>query len=46
MNPKRITRRQALAAGIGAVVSGPVLIAQVQKETKESWVGNIVMPKK
>jgi tetratricopeptide (TPR) repeat protein len=47
MNAKRITRRQALAVGVGAVVAGRAAAAPVPKDgADKSWVGKIVLPMK
>src|SRR5262245_64694142 len=47
MGAERMTRRQALAAGFGAVAAGAVGAAPVPKaDPNPSWVGKIVMPKK
>ncbi len=47
MSANRITRREALAAGVGAVVAGSVVAAPVPKtDPNPSWVGKTVMPKK
>src|SRR5262245_66586133 len=47
MGAERMTRRQALAAGFGAIAAGAVRAAPVPKtDPNPSWVGKIVMPKK
>ena len=47
MNQNRITRRQALAVSIGALVAGTVVGAPVPKDNpNSSWVGKTVLPKK
>jgi tetratricopeptide (TPR) repeat protein len=47
MRAKIITRRQALAIGLGAMVAGKVAGAPVPKDdANKSWVGKTVMPKR
>lgn len=51
MNTERITRRQALAVGLGAVgaacagCAGPVAPAPVPKGDNASWIGKTILPK-
>jgi tetratricopeptide (TPR) repeat protein len=47
MNVNRITRRQALAAGLGTVIAGHVAAVAVQKSDEEkSWIGRVVLPRR
>ena len=46
MHANRMTRRQALAVGLGSVIAGRLAAAQAPKaEPKQSWVGETILPR-